>query len=381
MAMTSPAATDPVLVRTAAGQVRGGVADDLRVWRGIPYAAPPAGPLRFRPPQPEPRWDGVRTAVQPGPVAWQADPVNPFTGARAELNRDEDCLYVNVTAPARPAPDPRGYPVLVWVDGGGYVQGSGAGDLVGDATGMARRGLVAVTFNYRLGSLGFLRLGAAAGPEFAASGQAGFLDQAAALGWVRTNIAAFGGDPGRVCAYGVSAGAKSIANLLASPLAAGLIGRAISASGGGEHVATADQADDVRRRLLAELGLTDDTAGRLHDVPAPDLIAAQESLAPGAAGTWVWRPVLGAPRHPGAAGAGHHGRGRGGHPAADRQQRQRGQHLPADGQLGRRSGAAGTGRPVRAGDGGCRSRSSRPSTARRPAAASLWSAPAISGSQ
>ena len=281
------------MVTVAAGRVRGSEHDDLLVWRGIPYAAPPAGSLRFRPPQPSPAWSGIRPAVAHGPVAWQSDAVNPFTGAPVELNRDEDCLHVNVTTPAAPAAQPGGYPVLVWVHGGGYVQGSGASDLVGDAAGMARRGLIVVTFNYRLGSLGFLHLGDTAGPGLAWSGQAGFLDQIAALRWVRDNIAAFGGDPARVCAYGVSAGAKSIANLIASPLAAGLVSRAISASGGGEHVATLQQADQVRQLLLAALGVREDAVHRLQAVPAAELIAAQENFAAGPAGTWAWRPVLG----------------------------------------------------------------------------------------
>jgi para-nitrobenzyl esterase len=182
--------------------------------------------------------------------------------------------------------------VLVWVHGGGYVQGSGAGELIGDGAGLARLGLIVVTFNYRLGSLGFLDLG----EEIPDSGRAGFLDQVAALRWVHANIAAFGGDPGRVTVYGVSAGAKSVANLLASPLTRGLISRAISSSGGGEHVAGPDQAARVRRKLVQELGLdpaSDQTAARLLGVPAPDLVAAQEAIAAGPAGTWVWRPSLG----------------------------------------------------------------------------------------
>ncbi len=179
--------------------------------------------------------------------------------------------------------------------GGGYVQGSGAGEIVGDAAVLARHGLAVVTFNYRLGALGFLHLAGVGGPEFADAGQAGFLDQVAALRWVQTSIAGFGGDPRRVTVYGVSAGAKSIANLLASPLAAGLIGRAISGSGGAEHVATPEQAARVRRRLLRELGLTDDEAGLrlLLGVPPADLVVAQDAIASGPAGTWVWRPVLG----------------------------------------------------------------------------------------
>jgi para-nitrobenzyl esterase len=289
--MASQSVADSALAHTAGGTVRGEVRDGLRVWRGIPYAAPPVGALRFRPPRPAARWDGIRPAVEPGPVAWQTERVNPFTGQLVTLDRNEDCLVVNVTAPT--VASSAGYPVLVWVHGGGYTQGSGAGDLVGDGAGLAQAGLVVVTFNYRLGCLGFLHLGAAAGPHYADSGQAGFLDQVAALRWVQANIGNFGGDPARVCVYGVSAGAKSIANLLASPLAAGLVSRAISASGGGEHVATPEQASQVRRRLLKQLGLGEDAAAHLLDLPAAELAAAQEAIAPEAAGTWVWRPVLG----------------------------------------------------------------------------------------
>jgi para-nitrobenzyl esterase len=282
--MASQAAADSALAETACGQVRGEVLGDLRMWRGIPYAAAPVGTLRFRPPQPAARWDGVRATVEPGPVAWQTERVNPFTGQLVILNRDEDCLVVNVTAPAEAPAHGDAYPVLVWVHGGGYVQGSGADALVGDGAGLARAGLVVVTFNYRLGSLGFLHMGDGAGQGHADAGQSGLLDQVAALRWVQANIASFGGDPARVCVYGVSAGAKSIANLLASPLAAGLITRAISASGGGEHVATPEQAAAVRRRLLSELGLGDDDAQRLVRIPAAELLAAQEAISPDAAG-------------------------------------------------------------------------------------------------
>ena len=291
--MASQTTADSALAETASGRVRGEVLGDLRVWRGIPYAAPPTGTLRFRPPQPAARWDGVRPAVDRGPVAWQSERVNPFTGQLETLNRDEDCLVVNVTAPARPPAVGAAYPVLVWVHGGGYVQGRGADALVGDGAGLARSGLVVVTFNYRLGSLGFLHLGDEAGPDYAAAGQAGFLDQVAALRWVQANIGGFGGDPARVCLYGVSAGAKSIANLLSSPLAAGLASRAISASGGGEHVATPAQAASVRRLFFLELGLGPDGVRWLPGIPAAELVAAQEATAPEATGTWVWRPVLG----------------------------------------------------------------------------------------
>jgi len=291
-------ANDMLVVSTADGEVRGADLEGLQVWRGIPYARPPVGPLRFAAPQAPESWRGVRQAVEPAPVAWQSLAVNMVTGEQAELDRDEDCLYLNVTAPADPSPDVAGYPVLIWVHGGGYVQGAGAGDLVGDAAGLSRRGLVVVTFNYRLGALGFLHLGDLTGAEFISSGHAGLLDQVAALRWVHANISGFGGDPQRITLYGVSAGAKSIANLMASPLTAGLISRAISASGGGEHVANHEQATRVRHRLLRELGIDDDRIALLTQVPAAEFVLAQEAIATGPAGTWVWRPVLGDPALP-----------------------------------------------------------------------------------
>jgi len=290
---------DQTVVETAAGRIRGEAAGDLLVWRGIRYAEAPAGALRFRPPQPVRPWSGVRAAIEPGPVAWQSD-LLPIAGARQTLQRSEDCLLVNVTRPVAPPPGPRGYPVLVWIHGGGYSAGSGADEITGDGAVLARHGVVVVTFNYRLGSLGFLHLADVAGGGFETAGQAGFLDQVAALRWVRENISGFGGDPGRVTVHGVSAGAKSIASLLASPLAAGLLTRAISASGGAEHLATPQQGARLRRRLLGELGLPDDEAGvrRLPDVPAAELILAQDAIASGGRGTWVWRPVLGSPGIP-----------------------------------------------------------------------------------
>jgi para-nitrobenzyl esterase len=162
---------------TSSGRVRGEVAADLRVWRGISYAQPPVGELRFRAPQPPDRWPGIRSATEAAPVAWQSETLNPLTGQPVLQHRDEDCLVVNVTAPVMPPPDEAGYPVLVWVHGGGYVQGAGAGDLVGDATVLAQHGLVVVTFNYRLGALGFLHLADLAGTELADAGQA--------VSWIR----------------------------------------------------------------------------------------------------------------------------------------------------------------------------------------------------
>jgi para-nitrobenzyl esterase len=174
--------------------------------------------------------------------------------------------------------------VLVWLHGGGYQIGSGT-DTAGAGIAFARtHGVVVVTFNYRLGALGFLSLD---GEEH--TGAYGLHDQIALLGWVRDNIAAFGGDPRQVTIYGVSAGAKSVGNLMGSPLARGLFHRAASSSGGAEYVATAQQAAAVTRRFGKELGASGE---RLREVPAQDVLAAQLAFADWIRAVWVWRPAV-----------------------------------------------------------------------------------------
>ena len=281
------------VVATKYGLVEGTTEGPNRLWRGIPYAAPPTGGLRYRPPQsPEP-WSGVRLVDHPGHIAWQGRSIDPSAGAPASEDFDEDCLFINVSSPVTPSPDPQGYPVMVWIHGGGYTQGSGRETPVGDGEAFVSRGMVVVSFNYRLGSLGFLDLSEFLGDSERDSGAVGLLDQIFALQWVRDNIIGFGGDPNRITIYGVSAGAKSVANLLASPLSSGLAQQAISGSGGADHVATRPQAARLSRRYLRELGLTETNAHKLRAIPADDLIAAQEEIASGARAIWVWRPTLG----------------------------------------------------------------------------------------
>jgi para-nitrobenzyl esterase len=212
---TVPAAADPLVVRTDAGAVRGFSSGPVMRFDGIPYAKPPVGDLRWTSPRrPEP-WSGVRDATTPGPRCAQA------AGPATEASHAEDCLYLNVTAP-RAA---KRKPVLVWIHGGGLVNGDGA---FYDATRLAAQGdVVVVTINYRLGVFGFL-----AHPELgAAGGDFGLEDQTAALRWVQRNIRAFGGDPGNVTVAGESAGAFSTCALLASPSTVGLIDKAIVESG------------------------------------------------------------------------------------------------------------------------------------------------------
>ncbi|GAA4019703.1 carboxylesterase family protein [Allokutzneria multivorans] len=262
-----------VIVRQ--GALRGVEHDDHVVWRGIPYASPPVGELRWRAPRPARSWDGVREATEFGPQAPQ--PANALGSTKYPAS--EDCLYLNVCAPK----SGEGMPVLVWLHGGGYRTGNAR--QMGEGVAFARAGVVVVTINYRLGALGFARLDGE--PD---SGVCGLLDQVAALRWVRENIAAFGGDPERVTIYGVSAGAKGVANLMASPEAKGLFARAISSSGGGDHVSTPEVGAELGRRLLDELGCADVEAARA--VPAEEVVAAQERIRSGMEALWLWRPSI-----------------------------------------------------------------------------------------
>jgi para-nitrobenzyl esterase len=218
-------ATSPLVVRTDAGLVRGVDESGVRAFRGIPYAAPPVGPARWRPPRPVEPWDGVRDAREFGPSC----PQPPFItegGTPAPLS--EDCLTLNIWTPASASASSR-LPVMVWIHGGGFRSGSGSNSVTqGEA--FARRDVVLVTLNYRLGALGFF-----AHPvlEDDQRGNYGLLDMAAALGWVRRNIEAFGGDPGRVTIFGESAGGMAVHLLMVAPPAEGLFHGAIAQSGYG----------------------------------------------------------------------------------------------------------------------------------------------------
>lgn len=211
-------------VSTASGLLRGVPGRDasIRVFKGIPYAAPPVGELRWRPPAPPASWRGVREADRFGDSCPQPE----MPGTKGSMS--EDCLYLNVWTAAGSSSERR--PVFVWIYGGGFSAGSGSSPQF-DGENLARKGLVVVTFNYRLGALGFL-----ATPELSqesghhASGNYGLLDDIAVLKWVQQNIAAFGGDPGRVTIGGQSAGAGSVGFLSMSPLAKGLFHRSIAES-------------------------------------------------------------------------------------------------------------------------------------------------------
>jgi para-nitrobenzyl esterase len=260
-------------VEVESGTVRGEVRDGVRVFKGIPYAAPPVGDLRFAAPQPPTRWSGVRDAFAFAERSLQRTfAVGGSSAGAHELVGSEDCLYLNVYAPAEPGH----YPVMVWMHGGGAVTGSTNDS---DGTRFAQDGVVVVTIAYRLGALGLLHLPGVFDDDVHCN--FALLDQVAALGWVHENIAAFGGDSERVTIAGLSNGGRSVANLLAMPSAGGLIQQAVimSATGVGYLVATPEEAQRVTAAVLAELGLDLAEAAKLREIPAADIVAAQTRVS------------------------------------------------------------------------------------------------------
>ena len=217
------------VVKTDSGRLKGVTAQGVTSFKGIPYAAAPVGELRWRPPQPVKPWSGVRPASEYGADCMQ----KPFPGDAAPLGVTpaEDCLYVNVWIPA-PSPAKK-LPVMVWIYGGGFVNG-GSSPAVYDGSQFAKRGVVFISFNYRLGRFGYFGFPALTNENPSEPhGNYAYMDQIAALQWVRRNAAAFGGDPGNVTLFGESAGGGSVFAMLTSPLSQGLFQKAIIESGGG----------------------------------------------------------------------------------------------------------------------------------------------------
>lgn len=254
------------VVRTAQGRVRGTTGDGVTAFLGLPYAAPPFGPNRFRAPRPPEPWAGVRDAVAYGPTA----PKPAYTRPYDRLLDDPaipggDCLNLNVWTPD---PGAAGLPVMVWIHGGAFRNGTGAIPVYAGRN-FARDGVVCVTINYRLGVEGFARLPGAPSNR-------GLLDQIAALEWVRDNIAAFGGDPGRVTVFGESAGGMSVTTLLSLDL--GLFGRAIAQSGAGAIAQDPDDALRVTAEMAARLGVAPTAEGFAALDPAA-IIPVQAAVA------------------------------------------------------------------------------------------------------
>ena len=285
-------------VRIETGTLEGLDTAGVMVFRGIPYAAPPVGELRWKPPQPARPWRGVRDAKQLGHNCVQHQPYSDIDPFKAGIS--EDCLYLNVwtsslSGPASRLPLPASrpslpasrvpLPVLVWIHGGGFWAGFGGEERHNGAR-LAQKGAVVVTLNYRLGPLGFLAHPAlAAESSHHAAGNYGLLDQIAALQWVKRNIARFGGDASRVTIFGESAGGMSVGSLIASPLAKGLFQRAIleSGTGVGVGIQPRDTARAIALRFAESVGVLGegaDAAKRLRAVHPDTLVAASLSGRP-----------------------------------------------------------------------------------------------------
>lgn len=282
--------------QTMAGALDGvwtDASEEVSVFRGVAFAQPPVGDLRWRPPAPVESWDGTRMAMEFGPACWQARNADDSPYARGELLRSEDCLTLNVWTSALESGER--LPVMVWFHGGGHTSGVGSAKIF-DGTAMARKGVVMVTANYRLGPLGFLAHPAlTAESAHGSSGNYGILDHVATLEWVRDNIAAFGGDPGNVTIFGQSAGAWSVCVLQASPLARGLFHKAIGHSGGcfgapRRHLtqsggtATGTSGHDAGLAIAAELGAEGDgpeTAAALRAAGPEAVMDAQRAAGRG----------------------------------------------------------------------------------------------------
>ena len=268
--------TGPV-VRTEVGRVEGVERAGVARFLGIPYAAPPVGDLRFRPPQPPLVIDGVLQASTVAPHAPQPPSfLEQFLSEGVPMVTSEaDSLALNVWTPRA---DDQRRPVMVFIHGGAFVWGTSASPMY-DGTCLARdHDVVVVSCNYRLGVTGFTACGAAVGPAFAGSGLCGVLDAVAALRWVAANVAAFGGDPGNVTIFGESAGAMSVGTILALPEAAGLFHKAILQSGAASSVMTADEGARVFEALCRELACPLDVAA-LQALPIERLVDAQAAMS------------------------------------------------------------------------------------------------------
>ena len=251
--------------------------DGVLVFRGIPYAEPPVEDLRWQAPVAPAAWDGSQDATTFGPACWQSLTPASSIYTRGDLDRNEDCLYLNIWTAAGTADEAR--PVMVWFHGGGHTGGWGSAPIF-DGTNLAQKGVVLVTINYRLGPFGFLAHPAlTAESGHGASGNQGLLDKVAALEWVRDHIANFGGDPGNVTIFGQSAGSWSVCYLQASPLARGLFHRAIGHSGGcfGRDRADLETAQAAAVEAASALGVEGDDAEALVALRALDAEAILES--------------------------------------------------------------------------------------------------------
>lgn len=298
MAISSNAAgsADPLLVRVEGGLVKGSIENGVDRFMGLPYASAPIGSLRWRNPQAIVPWEGVRRATRPGPCCIQPTSAQANAGAQP---MSEDCLYLNLWRPATATS--KKLPVMVWLHGGAFVSGAGSLPLY-NGSALAKRGVVVITLNYRLGALGTFTLPALRASSKGETGNFGLRDQEAALQWVQRNVAAFGGDPRQVTLFGESAGGASVLYHMGRPSMAGLFQRAIVQSGGlALPELNAVQADavgfDMAKRVLPDDTPPEEWLDALRSLPASrilDMPRTQADTMPYIDGVTLSSPMVAA---------------------------------------------------------------------------------------
>lgn len=264
-----------IIVETECGKLEGVFDKNIYAFKGVPYAAPPVGALRWLPPRPAAPWLGVRSAKAYGKIAPQDARVLPILPSESEP-QSEDCLFLNVYSPEL---DNARRPVMVWIHGGAFSIGSGSSEMFATGTIASTQNIILVTLNYRLGVLGFLNLNEVTKGRIPSTGNEGLQDQVAALKWVQENIANFGGDPGNVTIFGESAGAMSVGCLLNLPEARGLFHKAILESPVGEMARPLDMSVAITEEFLKIAGVRADDASALRALPTGTLLRAQQETA------------------------------------------------------------------------------------------------------
>jgi para-nitrobenzyl esterase len=269
------------VVSTKSGKIEGSYEGGQYIFKGIPYAAPPVGDLRWMPPQPIKPWKDVRSAKEYGPIA----PQNTMPGGfimQVPQPQSEDCLFLNIWTPGL---DNAKRPVMVWIHGGAFIMGSGS-DPMYDSEKLLKRGnIVLVSINYRLGMFGFLRLKDVTGGKIPATGNEGLLDQVLALKWVKDNIAAFGGDPKNITVFGESAGSISIACLMVMPTAKGLFQQAIMESGVGSVAVAKEEANRCGELFLKVSGIKQNDVKAMQTLTPAQLLEMETKIRMASIGT------------------------------------------------------------------------------------------------